>query len=276
MVRNSKIDEYGSQVVDAMNELLKLCKANMFHDGDLLLCEQNGSMFENKPLIGPGKEGVEFIPRLNTIMGHGIGETTKDEQLFSKNGNNFFDGTSDFELSIIREMKKYLDIWENSYFLRLLTQMVHLLNGEHYDWFLNISKNKSNHIENQIIKKSDKAPLFNKVISYAYNREVRNAIAHSQYQLVQGGIILNNKKPVDGIQSGLTFEQWEKMFIMSYCLLIYTKEELRLVTSAYFKFSQITGCGIPIIIPEGDDMWKNSCLYPNQTGDIWRFNRSNI
>ena len=143
MVRESKIDEYGQQAVDAMNELLIMCKQNMLHSGDLLVCQQNGSMFANKPMIGPGEEGNEFIPRLNTITGKGIGEVTKYNDYFNKNGNDFFDGTSEFELSITKEMKKYQDIWENSYFLRLLIQMMHLLNGEHYDWKLNIKETKA-------------------------------------------------------------------------------------------------------------------------------------
>lgn len=276
MVRESKIDEYGQQVVDAMNELLKLCKNNMYHFGDLLVCQQNGSMFANRPLIGPGEEGNEFIPRLNTITGKGIGDVTKDNDYFSKYGNDYFDGTSEFELSITRELKKYQDIWENSYFLRLLTQMMHLLNGEHYDWNLNVKRNKSNLIEHQIIKKSEKTPLFHDIISYAYNRQVRNAIAHSQYQLVQGGILLNNIEPHDGIQQGLTFEQWEKMFILSYCLVRYTKEGLKLASSAYFAYTKLTGGGIPILIPAGDNQWEYSYLYPNGNGDIWRFTRSNI
>lgn len=276
MVRESKIDEYGQQVVDAMNELLKLCKNNMYHSGDLLVCQQNGSMFANRPLIGPGEEGNEFIPRLNTITGKGIGDVTKDNDYFSKYGNDYFDGTSEFELSITRELKKYQDIWENSYFLRLLTQMMHLLNGEHYDWNLNVKRNKSNLIEHQIIKKSEKTPLFHDIISYAYNRQVRNAIAHSQYQLVQGGILLNNIEPHDGIQQGLTFEQWEKMFILSYCLVRYTKEGLKLASSAYFAYTKLTGGGIPILIPAGDNQWEYSYLYPNGNGDIWRFTRSNI
>lgn len=272
MVRESKIDEYGQQVVDAMNELLKLCKNNMYHSGDLLVCQQNGSMFANRPLIGPGEEGNEFIPRLNTITGKGIGDVTKDNDYFSKYGNDYFDGTSEFELSITRELKKYQDIWENSYFLRLLTQMMHLLNGEHYDWLLNVKRNKSNLIEHQIIKKSEKASLFHDVISYAYNRQVRNAIAHSQYQLVQGGILLNNIDPQDGIQQGLSFEQWEKMFILSYCLVRYTKEGLKVAASAYFAYTKMTGGGIPIVVPSKDEKWEYSFLYPNGTGEIWRFN----
>lgn len=272
MVRESKIDEYGQQVVDAMNELLQLCKNNMYHSGDLLVCQQNGSMFANRPLIGPGEEGNEFIPRLNTITGKGIGDVTKDNDYFSEYGNDYFDGTSEFELSITKELKKYQDIWENSYFLRLLTQMMHLLNGEHYDWHLNVKRNKSNLIEHQIIKKSSKASLFHDVISYAYNRQVRNAIAHSQYQLVQGGILLNNIEPQNGIQQGLSFEQWEKMFILSYCLVMYTNEGLRLATSAYYAYTKMTGGGIPIMIPAKDDKWEYSYLYPDSTGRTWRFN----
>ncbi len=276
MVRESKIDEYGQQVVDAMNELLKLCKKNMFHSGDLLVCQQNGSIFAGEPVIGPGEEGIEFIPRLNTITVKGIGETTKDDDFFVKYGNGFFDGTSEFELSITRELKKYQDIWENSYFLRQLIQLMHLLNGERYDWDLNVKGHKSNLIENQIIKKSIKAFKFNEVISYAYNRTVRNAIAHSQYQLIQGGILLNNINPQDGIQQGLSFDQWEKMFILSYCLVRYIKEGLKLAASAYYVYAKMTRGGIPILVPEQNDNWQYAYLYPNRTGDIWRFNRPKL
>lgn len=276
MVRTQKIDEYGQQVTNAMNELLKLCSENMAHFGDLLICHQNGSMFDDRPILGLGKEGVEYIPRLNAITGKGIGDTTNDNDYFTKNGNDYFDGTSELELSIVNELKKYQDIWENNFFLRLLTQLVHLLNGEHYDWNLYIDRNKGNHIENQIIKKCVKAPLFHEVISCAYDRKVRNAAAHSQYQLVQGGILLNNIEEKDSLRQGLTFEQWEKIYIQSYCLLIYTKKALELMTSRYFERSKMTGGGIPVIVPAEDGTWRASCLYPDKTGSKWRFVRTDF
>lgn len=273
MIRSNKIDEYGQQVVDAINELLNNCRNNMFHMGDLLLCHQNGFMIVDQPNIGRGKDGTEYIPRWNTITCKGIGETTEDENFFINNSNQSFNGTSEFELSIINEMKKYQDIWENNFFLRLLTQLVHLLNGEHYDWMLQIKGNKSNLIEHQIIKKCKNAPLFNKVISFAYNREVRNAIAHAQYEFVSGGIILNNVPPQDGLISGLLFEQWEKMYIYSYCLMLYIKKGLELTTSEYFKLTNLSlNKGIPILVPIREQ-WSPAYLFPDKTGRIWRFNK---
>ena len=107
MVRISKIDEYGPQIVGAINELFKSCQNKMIHFGELLVCQQNGFIFANAPVIGPGEEGGEYFPRLNTITHKGISEMTSDDDYIKTNANKFFDGTSEFELSIVQELKKY-------------------------------------------------------------------------------------------------------------------------------------------------------------------------
>ena len=275
MVRISKIDEYGPQIVGAINELFKSCQNNMLHFGELLVCQQNGFIFADKPAVGPGEEGGEYFPRLNTITYKGIGEMTSDNDYIKTNANKFFDGTSEFELSLVQELKKYQDIWENGYFLRLLIQLIHLSNGEHYDWQLNIKKSnkkKSFLIEQDVIAKSKQTPLFNELIFQAYNRQLRNAIAHSQYQLIQGGILLNNVPPKDGKYTALSFEQWEKMYIQSYLLVVYVMEGLKQNALKYFELakSNYEG-GFPIIVPCKDNIWRETYLYPDTEGRVWRF-----
>lgn len=66
------------------------------------------------------------------------------------------------------------------------------------------------------------------------------------------------------------------MFILSYCLVRYIKEGLKVATSAYFAYTKMTGGGIPILVPSEDEKWEYSFLYPNDTGEIWRFNRTNM
>lgn len=168
MVRISKLDEYGPQIVNAINELLKECNHNMKHCGELLVCQQNGSIFANNPIIGPGEEGNEYGPRLNSITIEGIGDMTSDDDYIDLNANQHFNGTSEFELSVVSELKRYQDIWENGYFLRILYQLIRLQNGEYYDWFLNIkTKKKSTFIETEIIKKCNNSVLFHDLISKA-------------------------------------------------------------------------------------------------------------
>jgi len=275
MVRISKLDEYGPQIVGAINELFKSCQNKMVHFGELLVCQQNGFIFANAPVIGPGEEGGEYFPRLNTITHKGIGEMTSDDDYIKTNANKFFDGTSEFELSIVQELKKYQDIWENGYFIRLLIQLIHLSNGEHYDWQLNIKKSnkkKSSLIEQDVIEKSKQMPLFNELISQTYNRQLRNAIAHSQYQLIQGGILLNNVPPKDGKYTAFSFEQWERMYIQSYLLVVYIMEGLKQNSLKYFELSKNNHeGGIPIIVPYKDKIWRETLLYPDKEGRVWRF-----
>lgn len=274
MIRISKLDEYGPQVVKAINELFKSCQNRMLHFGELLVCQQNGFIFANKPAVGPGEEGGEYFPRLNTITYNGIGEITSDNDYIKTNADKFFDGTSKFELGLVQELKKYQDIWENGYILRLLIQLIHLSNGEHYDWQLNIKRNKKKKsalIEQDVIEKSKQTPLFNELLSQAYNRQLRNAIAHSQYQLIQGGILLNNVPPKEGKYAALSFEQWERMYIQSYLIVAYIMEGLKQNSIKYFEIAKNHGGGIPIIVPYKDNTWRETFLYPDKEGRVWRF-----
>ena len=65
-------------------------------------------------------------------------------------------------------MHRYQLIWENGYFLKILKEISHILNGENYDWELDIdSKTKntrSNYIKDAIITKFSKAPNFQNLL----------------------------------------------------------------------------------------------------------------
>ena len=195
---------------------------------------------------------------------------------FRNNGNILFDGTSEIEETTNREFNNYLNIWENFYYLRILTQLVHLLNSEHYDWELDIvnatnkGKHKSQYLENNIIMKLGKAEKFQKLISEAYNRKVRNAIAHSQCVFACDGFMLMNIPPHNGIQEGLSFEQWERKYILSYQLLVYVKRVLDAMTQKYFSYTQQFNNPVPIIVPI-KDKWEYRYLYPDYKGVTWRF-----
>lgn len=80
-------------------------------------------------------------------------------------------------------MHRYQLIWENGYFLKTLKEISHILNGENYDWELDIDSKtrntRSNYIKDAIIAKFSKVPNSQKLLNEAYNKNLRNAITHT-------------------------------------------------------------------------------------------------
>ena len=51
----------------------------MFHVGDLLLCQQNGTLFGRNNVIGFGEEGLNSLQQINALFFNGIGKMTDDD-----------------------------------------------------------------------------------------------------------------------------------------------------------------------------------------------------
>ena len=277
MLRKYFVDKYNDEMVEAFSELFNTARKKMFHPGDLLLCQQNGTMFGNNNVIGLGEEGLNSLQQINALFYNGIGKMTEDNDYFKKHGNDFFHGTSELELSIQAEMKAYKEIWENVYFLRVLTEVVRVVNGECYDWQLDMYKignNKSNHIRDKIIKKLDVCPKFKEAMETAYRRQIRNAEAHSQYQIIQGGIWFDNYKKVNADEvQGIGFEEWEKIYCYSYLIFRGVFDHLKsIVRQLYIPYTLLSPSGgIPVLCYHHDGTWRESYLYPDKTGNTWRF-----
>ncbi|MFI3298023.1 MAG: hypothetical protein R3Y59_10450 [bacterium] len=278
MLRTSKITAYEIEVRESLQELYDKCKINMMHSGDLLLCEQNGFLFNGKPCVGLGDEGINNIEKINTISYNGIGETTDDDNYFLNCSSNFHTGSNELSNTIRKEKSTYLDIWENTFYLSKLTQIANTLNGVAYDWNLDIShlppSGKSKHIREQIIQRLNLAPKIQSVIRSSYIGQIRNAIAHSQYNCIKGGIIYNNynRNQYSKLQ-GLSFEQWEEKYIKTYIVFVGVFGLLKQVTTEYYLplTSSTLGHGIPIRVPDGNGAFKETHLLPSQDGSIWRF-----
>lgn len=61
MLRKSFVDRYNDEMVEAFSELFNTARKRMFHSGDLLLCQQNGTMFGKDTVVVRkryGKDGV--------------------------------------------------------------------------------------------------------------------------------------------------------------------------------------------------------------------------
>lgn len=279
MLRSQSIQKYELEVRRGFQELFDLCLRNSSHEGDLLLCQQNGFIDpKGNIVVGMGEEGLNCMQKINSISMPGIGETTDDNDYFNKNGNIFFKGVSELEKSIHREKSIYLDIWENAYFLRTLTQVVNILNKCDYDWHLNISNlpsgEKSKHIREQIIKRLDWAPKFKQIVQAAYVGQIRNAIAHTQYHIIPRGICYDNfgRDKYMTLQ-GLSFEEWERKYIYSYLIFVGIFQTLQQLNEEFYvPVSKTTfNKGIPVKIPDKKQGWYKTYLYPNKEGNIWRF-----
>lgn len=287
MFRNKKIDEYGNIVFAAVNDLFKVCEQNALSKTDLLLCFQNGfRSWDATPCIGIGEEGLDSLQGFNSAFACGLPHTTDDMDYFKKLNPLDFNGVSEFERILHEEMIRYLNVWENPYILRLLIQLSHLANGEHYDWDLSINELikkrggvKSNVIETDILKHFSLAPTFELVLKSAYNRNLRNGIAHSQCVVVQHGIILKTPKNYNCHKlEGVTFEEWEKLFLYSYLLVVGVRKILKDMSDMYTQYLVRKKCGIPILIPnnDGTSWYYNKTYpynYPNKPEAIWRFTK---
>lgn len=93
---------------------------------------------------------------------------------------------------------------------------------------------KGNFIRNEIIGGLGTYPYLQEVVKVGYNSNLRNAIGHSQYHIVQGGIWFDNFGRNKYSKSrGLSFEEWEKIII--YAWLIF-----RLIFSILYQLATTT------------------------------------
>ena len=279
MLRQSSIKKYESILLGLYKELIKTCQSSFYHEGDLLLCQQNGNIYKGHTCIGPGQEGINSFQQINLIIDNGLQYVTPEDDYFDKYGHQFFQGMSELETSIQSEMNSYQKIWENVYFLRTMAEVVRVANGERYDWTLdmyNIGTAKSNFIRDRIIKKLDVCPKFKDAFEIAYHPFIRNAVAHSQCHVVNGGIWFDNYKEGKlGYIQAIGFADWEKYYIYSYLIFRGIFHMLgELVKQFYFPMSLFSKTGgMKVLAYYTDGTWDESYVFPDETGKVWRFHK---
>lgn len=277
MLRETFVEKYNHEVREIVQELLRACTKSQFHFGDILVCQQNGTIAFNGPMLGLGMVGFNYYKQINQVIYKGIGNVTKDKDIYIKSREILFDGTSEFEQSVEVEMHNYQLIWENGYFLRTLKELSLLLNGEHYDWELDIdSKTKntrSNYIRDAIIGKFENNKKFQDLLLQTYNRDLRNSLGHSQYCLIQGGIVLTNVPAKDGKPFfGFSFEEWEERYAKSWLLMAYIFSGLKDIMEGLAPLCKVSETGgLPILVPLENKKWKETTIYYVEEGKRWTF-----
>lgn len=163
-----------------------------------------------------------------TISGHNIDnyyDFTRENFLceFMNLNYDFSEITEiqDNKFRINVEFLIYTHIWEAKPFLKRLYRLGNLLCGSEYDWKVQIPLyNKSHFIKNEIIKPFNTTNThLGLILENNYNTDLRNAIAHSDYQLdFESKTITFNSK--NGI-SNISFDDWSILFTYSFSLSYY-------------------------------------------------------
>ncbi|WP_461629167.1 hypothetical protein [Labilibaculum euxinus] len=281
MIRNQTAKQTDSQSHIAIQELIQLCENNQKHNSDLILCQQHGFIYEGSKgrsfSIGPGDDGLSSFTHLNFISNLANNFITDNENTFN---NLDKEQKISLEHSIHLEKMLYLKIWENTYFIKLLTQLVKLACGENYDWNLKIpyqkGTTKSTHIRTNIINRiKNDSPSFYSLLKKSYSQQVRNAIAHSQYYFIQGGIYYANyKSDKYSLLEAMGYKDWENQFSSTMSLFFILNSYLNLIHEKYSQYTISNNNQIEIMVPLENGKFGYMLLEYHQNGKRWTFKQN--
>jgi len=173
----------------------------------------------------------------------------------------------DDEYRINIELLIYTHIWEAKSFLKRLTRLANLLCGNEYDWKIEVPQiAKSNFIKKKIIDKfNDAHYLLGNMITDNYNTDLRNAIAHSDYQIDQRMIRYKSKIALLNIP----FDDWSINFGYSICLSYYFSQ---IVKERRMRIIQDWGKNcFTIKMPFSDGTIKHTCIQYEENRDDFGF-----
>lgn len=274
MIRKITLETQQSKFYSAMKEVISVCINNSKHPNDIVVCSQNGSYdYNNCPMIGLGEDGIIGFQSLNNISIGGMKYLTPDKSI--KQGYVY--EPNELEDSIHFEMRQYLNIGENIYFIRVISQIARIGNGFHYDWECatrNLGLNKkSEFIRDKIKKRLNVFPLLSNLFENSYIGQIRNAAAHNQYQVIQGGIIFHNYNSDKYSKlEGVSFERWEEIYCNSYLIMTSVFLYLREVEKELSKASTLPYNALEIICPNKEGDWFIRHIAPRSNSmDLWSF-----
>ena len=129
--------------------------------------------------------------------------------------------TNDNHYRMNLELMVYTHIWESKPFLKKLHRIAHLIQGQEYDWKIQVPDMSKHdfircHIR-QIFKDLD-LDIW-KVIKEGFHTSLRNAFAHSEYSFDtmnnHNRINLYNYSGANWELQTITFDEWSKRFVYS-------------------------------------------------------------
>lgn len=244
MLFANKLNEIKSILEPEFDKLFELALKNQSHSGDLLLVCVNGSV-NNKVsefrysngesyspyVIGPDSSGradsthYDFIHQYRQkIYSMKLEDYQKLHEWSNERKEEINLLLKDEELSIHLETLIYLKIWEGDHFSKVWYHFVQCLLGKPYNWHYKIKSSIRDTdgiaVRHELIRKHirDKIKPFSEVIyksfKIAYNTQMRNSIAHSNFSFQGRNFHPNNYIECDPSSQlrYLKFDDWIEMF----------------------------------------------------------------
>jgi len=264
MIFEEIIHQYNDGIKEAVDELLINAYENQKNNTDLLLVLQNG-LKKDYPVetlerlnITPYQIGVDIIDfRYHSfydfinVYRENVYKKAEHKSELEKNS---FDRNYIYHYHIEQELLIYMKFWETDLILRRLYNLSRLAQGIEYFWEYNQTFFNARRmvIKDEIQKDlEDISPKFFNLINEIYSRQIRNAIAHSQYYLMYDCINLTNiDESIYYKLNTISYDDWEILFhknILLYSHLIRGFNEYSLKYQEQVEKKQN---GLLIVFPE--------------------------
>jgi hypothetical protein len=277
--------QYEDYVKDATKELFDVAFSNQVHETDLLLVLENGlkQNYSQETLerlkispysIGPDHIGLRYSSFYEFINQYRKSIFKKADHLTEinkqPNNRNYF-----YNYLVEQELLIYLKFWETDLILRRLFNLSRLARCLDYSWEYDQKRfNERRKIVKDEIQSNLKkiTPKFCQLLEDIYNRQIRNAIAHSQYYLLYDTIILTNKTENSAYKlDAISYNDWEILFhktILFYNYLIHFFNEF---SKKYQEMEYDKQNGLLIEFPEKNSKGNNKIGWVKFNKDFSRW-----
>ncbi len=230
MISTEIIDLLKDEINEAIEESFDLARETESNKNDFLLFLESCHLPTDKsqtPVLGPGSESINDNSRLKFLQNYISFKTSRELNQISSNQKSDF---KDFSLHL--ELMIYSHCWESIPNIKELKRLVDLIEGNDYDFNLEIPI----HTKQKYIRSQIKNPLVKKnlklgdIISKSFHSQIRNAFAHSDYNIRFEKIILLNYTGEPWQLEYLSFDDFELMntyTMLLFLLFEYNKEKYK-------------------------------------------------
>lgn len=218
MITRTEFAQIDQEVIDSLEEAFNYLKFNCVdHNYILFLADgeykeeyKNSHLKLNPFTIDNREDRYKDQSRLNFFI-----QFMKTFYSFPSSINQ----TDDNEFRLTMELMIYTHIWESKPFLKQLYRLASLADGKSYQWEVIVPEmSKHNYIRDDIRNtlKEKKLKLAT-VISKGFHTSLRNAFAHSEYQLDENNKFIH----LDTYKGGawdiqkISYDDWTKRFAYS-------------------------------------------------------------
>lgn len=300
MVFKDILNKFKDSIELESNNLLDLAYKNQTFESDVLMLHINGFINEKSRnlkrkkvqadyYIGADLMGWAEATQFRFIDFYLEGMSSKishSEHL--KNIENS-KGTEEEEWLVLLEMNSiqtdmllYIKIWEMTSFLKYLYQFNRLLNAKEYDWHFKLkptpyakgTATTKEILEDVWIKELESLnPHLFSVYNSAYNRQIRNAIAHSDFSMLNRCIQFHNKRKEDELDF-FTFDEWYEIFHSTLVIYLDYRRVITKISNDFAEKSRKEEIDIPLRLTksEGSTILEN--VYFREEWKDWRWSRN--